>query len=74
VLTREWLDASIVLTIVIATVAVGYSLEYSAQTAAAASRARLRARSENAARSIAIWVARPSLYVTVLDASDRPLP
>jgi Mg2+-importing ATPase len=44
-LTREWLDATIVLTIVIATVAVGYSREYGAQAAAATLRARLRSRS-----------------------------
>jgi Mg2+-importing ATPase len=43
-LTGEWLDASIVLTIVVATVAIGYTREYSAQTAAAALRASLRAR------------------------------
>jgi Mg2+-importing ATPase len=42
-LTREWLDAAIVLTIVMATVGVGYSREYSAQAAAAGLRARLRA-------------------------------
>jgi Mg2+-importing ATPase len=42
--TGEWLDAAIVLTIVIATVSVGYSREYSAQAAAAALRARLGAR------------------------------
>jgi Mg2+-importing ATPase len=45
VLTAEWLDAAIVLTIVIATVAIGYSREYSAQAAAAALGVRLRARS-----------------------------
>jgi Mg2+-importing ATPase len=44
-LTAEWLDAAIVFTIVIVTVAVGYSREYSAQGAAAALRARLHARS-----------------------------
>ena len=44
VLTGEWVDAAIVLSIVIATVAVGYSREYSAQTAAAALRARVRVR------------------------------
>jgi Mg2+-importing ATPase len=43
-LTGEWVDAGIVLSIVIATVGVGYSREYSAQTAAAALRARVRAR------------------------------
>jgi Mg2+-importing ATPase len=41
----EWLDAALVMTIVVATVAVGYSREYSAQTATAALRARLQARS-----------------------------
>jgi Mg2+-importing ATPase len=40
----EWLDAGIVVTIVLATVAVGYSREYSAQAAAAALRSRLHAR------------------------------
>ena len=45
VLTGEWLDAAIVLTIVIVTVAVGYSREYSAQAAAAMLRARLHVRS-----------------------------
>lgn len=44
-LTGEWVDAAIVLTIVVATVAVGYSREYSAQAAAAALGARLVARS-----------------------------
>jgi Mg2+-importing ATPase len=43
VLTGAWLDALIVLTIVVATVAIGYSREYSAQAAAAALRARVRA-------------------------------
>ena len=38
----EWLDASIVLTIVTVTVAIGYSREYSAQSAVAAMRARIR--------------------------------
>lgn len=42
--TGEWLDAAIVLTIVVATVGIGYSREYSAQAAAGALRARLRAR------------------------------
>ena len=42
-LSGEWVDAAIVLTIVIATVGVGYSREYSAQTAVAALRARVRA-------------------------------
>ena len=43
-ITREWVDATIVLTIVVATVAVGYSREYSAQAAAAALRARIHIR------------------------------
>jgi Mg2+-importing ATPase len=43
-LTREWVDAVIVLTIVVATVGIGYSREYSAQAAAAALRARLSTR------------------------------
>jgi Mg2+-importing ATPase len=43
-LTGEWFDAGIVMTIVLATVALGYSREYSAQTAAAALRSRLHAR------------------------------
>lgn len=42
--TREWLDALIVLTIVVATVLIGYSREYSAQVALAALRARIRTR------------------------------
>jgi Mg2+-importing ATPase len=40
----EWLDAGIVMTIVAATVAIGFSQEYSAQSAAAALRLRLRVR------------------------------
>jgi P-type Mg2+ transporter len=43
-LTGEWLDASIVMTIVIVTVVIGYLKEYSAEAAAAALRARLRTR------------------------------
>ena len=43
-LTGEWLDASIVMTIVVATVVIGYLKEYSAEAAAAALRARLRTR------------------------------
>ena len=43
-LTGEWLDAAIVMTIVIATVFIGYLKEYSAEAAAAALRARLRTR------------------------------
>ena len=43
-LSGEWVDAGIVITIVVATVAIGYSREYSAHTAAAALRARLGTR------------------------------
>jgi P-type Mg2+ transporter len=43
-LSGEWLDSAIVLTIVVATVAIGYSREFSAQSAAAALRARVRVR------------------------------
>ena len=42
--TGQWMDAAIVVAIVIATVAVGYTREYSAQTAAAALRSRLSTR------------------------------
>jgi Mg2+-importing ATPase len=42
--TGEWLDAAIVLSIVVTTVVVGYSREHGAQTAAAALRARLAIR------------------------------
>jgi Mg2+-importing ATPase len=45
-LTGEWFDAGIVLTIVVATVAVGYSREYSAQAAADALRARVHVRTQ----------------------------
>ena len=41
-ISGEWVDAGIVLTIIVATSAIGYSREYSAQAAAAALRARLR--------------------------------
>jgi P-type Mg2+ transporter len=44
-ISGEWIDAAIVVTIVVATVLIGYSREYSAQSAAAALRARLKARS-----------------------------
>ena len=44
-ITGEWIDATIVLVIVVATVVVGYTREYSAHAAAEALRARLRARS-----------------------------
>jgi Mg2+-importing ATPase len=40
--TGEWIDASIVLAIVLATVTIGYAREYSAHTAAAALQARIR--------------------------------
>jgi Mg2+-importing ATPase len=43
-LSGEWIDSMIVITIVIATVGIGYSREYSAQSAAAALRARVRVR------------------------------
>ncbi|HET7156725.1 MAG TPA: HAD-IC family P-type ATPase, partial [Hyphomicrobiaceae bacterium] len=43
-LSGEWLDSAIVLTIVIATVGIGYSREFSAQSAVAALRARVRVR------------------------------
>jgi Mg2+-importing ATPase len=41
-LTREWIDATIVIVIVAVTVAAGYAREYSAQAAAAALRVRVR--------------------------------
>ena len=44
-LSREWLDAAIVMAIVVATVGVGYSREYSAQSAVTALRARVRVKS-----------------------------
>jgi P-type Mg2+ transporter len=40
--TGEWIDATIVLIIVAATVGIGYSREYTAEAAAAALRARVR--------------------------------
>ncbi len=43
-LTGQWIDSSIVLVIILASVGVGYSREYSAQAAAAALRARVQAR------------------------------
>ena len=49
-LSGEWLDATIVLAIVAATVGIGYSREYSAQTAAAALRARVRVQRHGAPR------------------------
>ena len=42
--TSQWMDAAIVLTIVVTTVVIGYTREYSAQTAAAALRTRLSVR------------------------------
>ena len=45
-LTSEWVDAAIVLVIVVATIAVGYVREYSAQSAAAALQARVRSRAQ----------------------------
>jgi P-type Mg2+ transporter len=44
ILTGEWFDAAIVLVIVVASVAIGYSREYGAQAAAEALRARIRTR------------------------------
>jgi Mg2+-importing ATPase len=44
--SREWLDATMVLTIVTATVAVGYWREFSAQTAIAALRSRIHTRAD----------------------------
>ena len=54
--TREWIDASIVLAIVLATVAIGYSREYRARAAADALRTRMhiRARVVRDGRSQAI--------------------
>jgi Mg2+-importing ATPase len=43
-LTGQWMDAAIVLMIVVATVLIGYAREYSAQSAAAALRTRLSVR------------------------------
>lgn len=43
-ITGEWLDASMVFTIVVATVAIGYAREQGAETAAAALGARLQSR------------------------------
>jgi Mg2+-importing ATPase len=58
-LTGEWIDASIVLVIVVATVWIGYSREYSAQSAAAAMQDRVRARAR---------VVRDGAAVTVVNA------
>src|SRR5262249_3664909 len=44
--TGEWVDATIVLVIVAATVVIGYSREYSAEAAVAALRARVRAHTQ----------------------------
>ncbi len=46
VATQEWVDASIVLTVVMATVAIGYSREYNAASAAAALQARIQIRTK----------------------------
>ncbi len=43
-MTGEWVDAVIVVAIVLATVGIGYTREYQAETAAAALQARLRTR------------------------------
>jgi Mg2+-importing ATPase len=45
-LTGEWADAAIVLSIVLASVAISYQREYSAQSAAAALRARVRTKAK----------------------------
>jgi P-type Mg2+ transporter len=58
-LTGEWIDASIVLVVVVATVWIGYSREYSAQSAAAALQDRVRARAR---------VLRDGAQVTVANA------
>ena len=44
--TREWIDSGIVLTVILATVAIGYSRESGAQTAVEALRARIRTRAK----------------------------
>ena len=49
-LTGEWVDAAIVLAIVVASVGIGYSREYRAQAAAAALRARVQTRATRPAR------------------------
>src|SRR6187397_573579 len=41
-LTGEWVDAAIVVVIVLTTVSIGYTREYQAETAAAALQARVR--------------------------------
>ena len=43
-MTGEWVDAVIVVVIVLATVSIGYTREYQAETAAAALQARVRTR------------------------------
>jgi Mg2+-importing ATPase len=43
-LTAEWIDAAIVLAVVVAAAGIGYAREYSAQSAAVALRARVRSR------------------------------
>jgi Mg2+-importing ATPase len=45
-LTRDWIDAGIVVAIVLASVSVGYAREYRAETAAAELRARVRSRAD----------------------------
>ena len=55
-LSGEWLDAAIVVTIVVATVAIGYSREYSAQAAAAALRAQVRMQASVLRDGIAVTV------------------
>ncbi len=57
-ITREWIDSIIVLSIVLATAAIGYAREYSAQSAADALKARIRTKTrvlrENQPRTIFI--------------------
>ena len=45
-ISGEWIDASIVLIILVVSIGIGYQREYGAQRAAAALRARLRSRAE----------------------------
>jgi P-type Mg2+ transporter len=60
-LTAEWADAAIVLVIVVATVALGYSREYRAQSAAAALRARVRTRASVVREGRTLAVAREQI-------------
>jgi len=56
VFSREWTDASIVLTIVAVSISIGYTREYSAEVAAAALRARVRTQAEVIRDGSAQWV------------------